>query len=55
MCNHEDMKVVGEWKPYKLDIPLLVRECPICGAIHLGNGPNCYEPSDHQPHWNLDK
>jgi len=55
MCNHEVKKVVGEWTPYKLGIPLLVRECTECGAIHLGNGPSHYEPSDHHPHWQLDE
>jgi len=54
MCNHQNTKVVGEWKSYKVGIPLLVRECQDCGAIHLGNGPKFYPSYNGRPHWSLE-
>ena len=54
MCDHQNTKVVGEWKSYKVGTPLLVRECQVCGAINLGNGPNFYPSFNGHPHWSLE-
>ena len=43
MCEHKNMKVIGEWKPSGVEMAILVRECQDCGAIHLGNAGNYYK------------
>jgi len=49
-CGHENKKVVGEANLH-VGLPVLIRECQDCGAVHLGNGPNWYESWDNVPHW----
>jgi len=38
MCEHRNIKTIGEAEIYEIGFPLLIRKCKDCGAIHLGSG-----------------
>ena len=51
MCEHKNVKVVGEAHIYKCPMPIMIRECQDCGGINLGQFGNYYESWDGQSHW----
>jgi len=51
-CKHVNKKVIGEANLH-LGLPVLIRECQDCGAIHLGNGIFWYKSWDNKAHWGI--